>query len=75
MVPSIFFGHSRQANTNKGIVLISAKVCIIRLSPIEKNLSGMPKATLVLQLNIYICFALYIMYLLPCDQDNLGKSC
>lgn len=48
MVPSMFLGQSRQANTNKGIVLISAKVWIIRLSPIEKNLSGIPNMRLVL---------------------------
>lgn len=60
IVPSIFFGQSRQANTNMGIVLISAKVCITRLSPIEKNLSGIPSKRFFLKKQINFFFYIYL---------------
>jgi hypothetical protein len=37
----MFLGQSLQASTKRGIVLISATVCIMRESQIQKRESGM----------------------------------
>lgn len=46
IVPSMFLGQRRQARTRRGMVLISANVCMMSESPIQKRVSGMPRAVL-----------------------------